>query len=220
MPQKTSKALERTKSTALALPKRFAIGNTEVRPEQFYRLPERQPSQKGPWSDEPDKLAWADPETDLSCIILRQDNATLSGYVGVDPGHPLHGYNHDALPLAVRNASHGGVDYAEPCRRYGPEAVRVCHIRPTGAPSHAPGTAEHDDKWWFGFRTSYPGDLVPVGMKPDRHREDGELYRDIHYVFGEVRKLARALKAVEHQSGKGSDLPLQLVSRHSDGENS
>lgn len=220
MPKKTSKALERTTSTALAHPKRFAIGNTEVRPEQFYRLPERQPSQKGPWSDEPDKLAWVDPETNLDCIILRQENGTLSGYVAVHPDHPLYGYNHDALPLAVRNASHRGIDFAEPCQQRGPEPVRVCHVRLSGVPSDAPGRDPHDDKWWFGFRTSYPGDLVPVGMKPDRHREDGELYRDIHYVFEEVSKLANALWAVEHQSGKGGDLPPQLVSHDSDGENS
>jgi hypothetical protein len=164
--KKTSKALAPTKSTASMLPQRFAIADTEIESEQFYRLPERQPTERGPWSDEPGKIAWTDHETGMDCIILRQENGTLSGYVSVDPDHPLHGYNHDALPRAVRNAAHGGIDYAEPCRRYGPEAVRVCHIRPTGAPSHAPGAAEHDDKWWFGFRTSHAGDLVPVGVSP------------------------------------------------------
>lgn len=211
--KKTSKALASTKSTAPALPQRFAIADTEIRPEQFYRLSERQPAERGPWSDEPGKIAWKDPETGLDCIILRQENSTLSGYVSVDPDHPLHGYNHDALPRAVRNASHGCVDYAEPCRKYGSEAVRVCHIRPTGTPSHAPGADHHDDKWWFGFRTSHPGDLVPVGMKPSRHREEGEVYRDMHYVFMEVRKLAHALKAFADRSVEGSSKPLQLGSR-------
>ena len=121
--------------------------------------------------------------------------------------------NHDALPRVVRNASHGGVDYAEPCRRHGPEAVRVCHIRPTGTPSHAPGKAEHDDKWWFGFRTSHPGDLVPTGIKPDRYREEGETYRDMHYVFAEVLNLARALKAFTDRPVEGRSEPLQLGSR-------
>jgi len=214
--KKTSKALAQAKSTAPAQPQRLPIADTEIRPEQFYRLPERLPTEQGPWSDEPGKVAWTDPATGLDCIILRQENSTLSGYVSVDPDHPLHGYNHDALPGAVRNASHGGIDYAEPCRRYGPEAVRVCHIRPTGAPSHAPGTAEHDDKWWFGFRTSHPGDLVPVGIKPNRHREEGEVYRDMHYVFVEVRKLACALKAFADRSTWGNSEPLRLDSRPAD----
>ncbi|GMN03917.1 hypothetical protein [Erythrobacter sp. MTPC3] len=211
--RKTSKALARTKSTAPALQQRFAIADTEIRPEQFYRLPERQPTERGPWSDEPEKIAWKDHETGLDCIILRQENSTLSGYVSVDPDHPLHGYNHDALPRAVRNVCHGCVDYAEPCRKYGPEAVRVCHIRPTGTPSHAPGEDHHDDKWWFGFRTSHSGDLVPVGMKPHRHREEGEVYRDMHFVFHEVRNLARALKAFTHRPVEGSSKPLQIGSR-------
>lgn len=211
--KKTSKAIAPTKSTAPTLPQSFVIANTEIRPEQFYRLPERQPTERGLWSDEPGKIAWKDPESGLDCIILRQENGTLSGYVSVDPDHPLHGYNHDALPGAVRNAPHGGIDYAEPCRRFGPEAVRVCHIRPMGAPSHAPGTAELDDKWWFGFRTSHPGDLVPVGIKPSRHREEGEVYRDMHFVFQEVRNLARALKAFTDRPVEGSSEPLQIGSR-------
>ena len=202
--KKTSKALTPTKSTAPTLPQRFAIADTEIRPEQFYRLPGRQPTERGPWSDEPGKIAWKDSESGLDCIILRQENSTLSGY------------NHDALPGAVRNASHGGIDYAEPCRQYGPEAVRVCHIRPTGTPSHAPGTAEHDNAWWFGFRTSHPGDLVPTGIKPDRYREEGETYRDMHYVFAEVRKLARALKAFAYPHVEGSSEPLQIGSRATD----
>ena len=196
--------------------KEIAIAETEIRPEQFYRLPERQPTERGPWSEEPGKIAWKDPETELDCIILRQENGTLSGYVSVDPDHSLHGYNHDALPRAVRNASHGGIDYAEPCRRHGPEAIRVCHIRPTGTPSHAPGKAEHDDKWWLGFRTSHPGDLVPTGIKPDRYREEGETYRDMHYVFAEVLNLARALKAFTDRPVEGNSEPLQIGSRSID----
>tara|TARA_R100001198_G_scaffold14559_1_gene6792 strand:- start:21270 stop:21932 length:663 start_codon:yes stop_codon:yes gene_type:complete len=213
--KKASKALAPTKSAA-PMPQRFAIADTEIRPEQFYRLPERQPTERGPWSEEPGKIAWKDPETELDCIILRQENGTLSGYVSVDPDHSLHGYNHDALPRAVRNASHGGIDYAEPCRRHGPEAIRVCHIRPTGTPSHAPGKAEHDDKWWLGFRTSHPGDLVPTGIKPDRYREEGETYRDMHYVFAEVLNLARALKAFTDRPVEGNSEPLQIGSRSID----
>jgi len=220
-------AAARTKDLA-RLPERFAIAGTVIRPEQLHRLPERQPPEYGPWTGEPGKLAWSDVATGLACIILRQTNATLSGYVAVGPDHPLWLYNHDALPAAVRNAVHGGIDYAEPCRQHGPEVVQVCHVRPDRSPSDVPGDDDHhehdghpDDKRWFGFRTSHPGDLVPIGDRPRHHREEGETYRSIAYVFDEVRALARVLKALETGSGGVSDerdRPLQIGSDTSAGD--
>lgn len=47
----------------------------------------------GPWQDEPDKIQYVDEATGLPCLIVRngKEIGALCGYVGVLPGHPLHG---------------------------------------------------------------------------------------------------------------------------------
>lgn len=209
----STRAVTPTKQDAVALPQRFAIGDTEIRPEQFYLVPERHPKGPGPWNQEPDKLAWTDPATGLACIVLRQDNGTLSGYVAVDPGHPLWGFTWDAVPSAIGKAPHRGIDYAELCLHTGPERIRVCHTRPAQMHRNAPQGADaagHDDKWWFGFSTSAPGDFVPKGAKPRLHREEGEVYRTLDYVFEQTRELAAQLSSVGHGHDGDAGVPLQL----------
>lgn len=65
----------------------------------------------GPWEQEPDKVTWVDPETDLDCMIVRNHHGVLCGYVGVPRTHPWHGvaYNgcvnkHAPKTLAKRQA--------------------------------------------------------------------------------------------------------------------
>ena len=216
MPKKktTGRAVVPVKATKLALPERFAIGDTEIRPLQLYRNPERHPRGAGPWTGEPDKLAWVDPATGLSCIILRQSNGTLGGYVAVAPSHPLWGFAYDAIPAELDVAPHRGLDYSESCREYERESIAICHVseRRRSARTHPSGREKNtsDDTWWFGFGCDAPGDLVPHGYKPPLHREEGEVYRSIDYVFEETRSLARSLKAVEDQTGLSSGVPLAL----------
>lgn len=47
----------------------------------------------GPWQEEPDKIQYVDEATGLPCLIVRNGPTigALCGYVGVLPGHPLHG---------------------------------------------------------------------------------------------------------------------------------
>lgn len=198
--QSNRRAVTAARNTNLAqLPERFAIGDTEIRPEQFYVIKDRHPRERGPWSDEPvDKLAWRDAATGLACILLRQHDGVWAGFVGVEPGHPLHGFHADALPAAAGLSPHGGIDYAEACSRQGPEAIQICHVpqrdrvRPTGQ------VMQRDDAWWFGFAADKPGDLVPTGAKPRLAREEGEIYRDIDFMYRETTKLAHQLKEIEH----------------------
>ena len=68
-----------------ALPERFAIGGTEVRPVQLFTNPHRHPGGPGPWEEEPDKLAWIHAKTGKHCILLRQPSGAWSGFVGIDP---------------------------------------------------------------------------------------------------------------------------------------
>ena len=214
--KKPGRAIAPVKSnTNLAQPnQRFAIGDTEIRPLQLYRNPERHPRGFGPWTGEPDKLAWVDAETGLSCIILRQASGVLGGYVAVPIGHPLWGFAYDAVPADLDISAHRGLDYSESCREHERESIAICHVseRRTNKRAHPAGREKNisDDTWWFGFGCDKPGDLIPDGYKPPLHREEGEVYRSIDYVYEETRSLARSLKAIEDASASSGGVPLRL----------
>ena len=82
--------------------------------------------QPGPWDDEPDKVQWPDEATGLPCLIVRGPVGGLCGYVGVLPGHPLHGVDHSDCPKACGKEwcdhrpehfleAHGGITFAGKC---------------------------------------------------------------------------------------------------------
>lgn len=183
-----------------ALPKRFAIGGTEVRPLQLYTVPERHPAGSGPWDGEPDKLAWQDAASGLDCILLRQPKGVWGAFVAVTAAHPLWGYACDAIPGSLELRTHGRIDYAEQCASYEPEEIRICHASPSQ--KHRPYVPlEADDRrgdaWWFGCAADKPGDYVPQGGKPILAREHGETYRDMDYMYQVAVDLAAQLAAIE-----------------------
>jgi hypothetical protein len=181
-----------------------------------FRVGERHPEGNGPWKMEADKIAWRDRETGMDCIIRRAAvGGYLCGYVAVPSGHPVFGFEGDALAaLGIR--PHGGVDHASPCEELEPEAVSVCHVRErdpairrNSARAAAAGVdRQHDDAWWFGFSCDKPGDLQPT--RPDApasvrgsHVGLKSVYRDETYVLAHVIDLAAQLHAIGH----GLDLP-------------
>lgn len=67
---------------------------------------------RGEWDAEPDKLQWIDAETGLDCLMVRTNHSGhWCGYVGVPPGHSLHGTSYDGVDVNV----HGGLTFAEGC---------------------------------------------------------------------------------------------------------
>lgn len=72
----------------------------------------------GAWQQEPDKKQWRDEATGLPCLIVRGPSGGLCGYVGVAPGHPLHGKDYDAVDADV----HGGLTFAHGCIELDQEA--------------------------------------------------------------------------------------------------
>ena len=185
----------------------YAIANTAIAATQLFKIPARHPHGEGPWDNEADKIAWIDERTGIPCIILRQTNGTLSGYAAVEPGHPLYGYNHDAIPSELRVVSHGGLNYAEACNQTMPEAISVCHVEPLKRPhSDMPDRfADDGDLWWFGFDTNHAYDFVPNERIPEGQRiHDGKVYRDQAYVYRECIKLAAQLHRIE----TGIDIPI------------
>ena len=76
--KKTKRAL-----AVSAAPVTYPIANTIVAATQLFQVTERHPDENGPWNDEADKIGWIDERTGRQCIILRQTDGTLSGYVAV-----------------------------------------------------------------------------------------------------------------------------------------
>jgi len=195
---------KKTPGTALVpstSPRSYPVAGTTIQLTQLHIVPNRHPAGRGPWTDGPDKLAWTDQATGLACTILRDDDGTLGGYVGLGPNHPLFGFSHDAIPGTFGIGVHGGLDYGKACDG-GPEATSVCHPEQTGA----------DPLWWFGFTCNRNTDLVPG--KPVREQgigaENGRTYKTVGYVYGETVKLAAQLKAADGKEGGASGVPLNL----------
>jgi len=191
-----------------AAPVAYAVAATSITALQVYHNPDRKPDGDGPWNREADKVAWVDEETGLGCIMLRQTNGTISGYVGVPTQHPLFGFKADAVPLEVSKIVHGGVTYGKACEvnRFArvasgkprKERYTVCHVTRTRVVQdyRTAQTTEdefHEDLWWLGFDTDHLGDLVPGSS---RLRRAGDVYRDQSYVYANCIALARKLKFI------------------------
>lgn len=155
----------------------------------------------GPWRDEPDKMVWVDPPTDLDCMIHRGPAGALCGYVGVGPDHPWHGMRYDEIDVEV----HGGLTYGSDCADSDNEADGLCHVPEPGRPH---------DVWWLGFDCAHSFDFMPKFRADelklaDEFEAEGKLeeaklfrrdksygiftpvYKTIDYVKAEVESLAK-----------------------------
>lgn len=105
-----------------------------------YRTVDKSEWPRGEWDDEPDKVQWPDPATGLPCIARRAMRGNWCGYVGVAPGHPLHGRDYDSVGEHIE--CHGGLTFAEACEPNAHAARDICHLADAGEPEHV---------HWFGF---------------------------------------------------------------------
>lgn len=202
----------REEGVTLVTGRAYATRDRTVPASEVFFVPGGKPSVDGPWLGEADKLSWRDEETGLECIMLRDTHGGhLCGYVGVPQGHPLWGWDHEAVPATVGIEVHGGLTYSQICaegprpvRRLVAEARRICHVPPSAvrymplqhATDHRPGDAH---AWWFGFSCDHVYDVVPSDRQ-DRARflgaETAAEYRDDAYVVREILNLARQLRAI------------------------
>ncbi len=202
-------------------PVAYPVAGTSITALQVYHNPDRKPSGDGPWNNEGDKVAWVDSETGLGCIMLRQEDGTLSGYVGVGPDHPLYGFEAVAVLLGVSSVVHGGITYGKACevnrtelRAKGKprkERYTVCHVTRTRWVQDYEDvqTTEdkfgHEDLWWLGFDTNHVGDLRP---NDEYHTpRKGEIYRDQAYVYKNCIALAKRLKEVADRKVATREIP-------------
>jgi hypothetical protein len=153
-------------------------------------------TEPGPWQDEPDKVQWVDAATDLDALAVRNHWGSWCGYVGVPPGHPLHGVSFHDLPYDLE--VHGGLTFAGGCDEEAPEGTGICHIPEPGRPAEV---------WWLGFDCGHAWDLQPGMVQFEKEtfgHESGTMalferigrtqtYRDLDYVRREVAGLAAQL---------------------------
>lgn len=152
---------------------------------QAYRTFNKFLWKSGPWSDELDKAVWTDPATGLDCMHRRcEDGGYLCGYVAVEPGHPLYGFEHDAIPAALGVTAHTGLVESGLCD-YGREDEVMCHIPAEGRPH---------DVWWFGFKCDTEDDHLPTGGT--RSGDQSGIYRSTTYVREQCERLAMRLAEV------------------------
>jgi len=187
--------------------KPYLIAGTSIVPVQLFHVPSRQPRQEGPWRDEPDKLSWTDKATGMPCIMLRARLGTLSGYVAVNTEHPLFGFDYRAVPADLGIQPHGGLNYSAACDEEADERVSVCHVSGQPRVRQSRDKQEHpvssEELWWFGFACDKSYDLVPGCYQIHMSAENGQTYRDEHYVFTQCANLARQLAAAGDDMGSG-----------------
>ncbi len=128
----------------------------------------------GPWLSEPDRRQWFDVFSALPCLINRNVNGSLCGYVGVPESHPMYEISMSDVPDNLHDV-HGGITYSN---------FMSDEFQSFGK-----------DIWWLGFDCDHLHDLSPAvhdnqGFKRNRHYLE---YRDIDYVTDDVGKLAEQL---------------------------
>lgn len=139
----------------------------------------------GEWDNEPDREEWR--AHGFPCLIVRAGpTGALCGYVGLPPGHPLHGktYGDDDV--------HGGITYGDTCRE------AICHVPREGEPAEV---------WWLGFDCAHSSDTKPVSnggfeamnMFSELFSGGSSVsggYKSVAYVRAETEQLAEQLRAL------------------------
>jgi hypothetical protein len=200
----------REKGVTLVAGQPYAMGDRSIIAGAVYYVDVEAGNRRDGRLGEADKIAWLDPATGYECIIMREPRGEyLRGFVGVEPGHPLYGFGHKAVPPELDIEVHGGLTYSAVCQkgsspqpRLLEQARAICHVlRPARFAPIVDATDHHAgaDAWWFGFDCNHIYDLVP-GEPRDRARflggETGATFKDDGYVYDQVVDLAAQLRAI------------------------
>lgn len=139
-----------------------------------------------------DRVQWPDTATGLPCLAVRHPTCGhWCGYVGLPPGHPLHGGGSDDIDKIVSGV-HGGITCTDICDR------PPCADESEGA-CHAPSAGEPDHMWWVGFDCAHACDASPLTVSNKRDMELASIlpatYRTLAYVQYTCASLAAQLAA-------------------------
>ena len=152
----------------------------------------------GPWKSEPDRKAWTDEASGLSCLVLRGPSGSWCGYVGVPSSHPAHGLPYSQYEVPLEKVSDGSAT---------PDSVKI-QKAVNDLQVHGGLTYSGSDELrspplhWFGFDCSHAGDWSPkYDDVSDLGRETGwgatEEYRTLDYVMAECASLAKQLASIK-----------------------
>ncbi|MBY0282339.1 MAG: hypothetical protein K2W81_00090 [Sphingomonas sp.] len=171
----------------------------DTSPRQAYTTFSKSGWGSGPWNSELDKAVWIDPATGLDCMYRRcSDGGYLCGYVAVEPGHPLYGFDHGAIPSSLGITAHTGLVESGLCA-HGKESEAMCHVPAEGRPH---------DVWWFGFKCDEDCDHLPDGRRQRGGADRMGIYRSTTYVADQCTRLAAQLDEV----ARANAAPLAISS--------
>lgn len=149
----------------------------------------------GPWQNEPDTHDWTTPAGLPARARRAPQQGTWGTYIGLPPGHPLHGIDHDDMPHILGAVGHRTPTYSGPA---------------------LPDGSEDDGTWWVGTDAMGPFDYAPgwvilrvitiVGINSANQRTVGlalsalnnpdTVYRTLSYLKGCTDLVADVLAAM------------------------
>jgi hypothetical protein len=184
----------------------------------------------GPWQGEPDALDWRDAATGYACAIRRNsDIGSLCGYVGVAPGHALHGWRcDDSLLLRDEFEKGDGKFGILDLFVYAASGAHARGTIPLGLALKAHGGVNWSGAmpdgsgggaWWFGFDCAHSGDYAP-GLHATLKRL--HIMEDTTRSFAEMEKHlglgapmpwgeANTYRTVDYVKAECATLALQLA---------
>ena len=163
----------------------------------------RNPWPTGPWDNEPDHVAWTEPETGYACCAIRQPVfGNWLGYVRVPPESLLAGLHfNDRITVPP--------GWSDKLMRIGDDVgiidtfVEVFNPKnenddrlPLSLLVAVHGGLTYSQDNWFGFDCGHAGDLSP-GLPITFHRAFCCTYRSLEFVRHEVNQLAWQLAELD-----------------------
>lgn len=164
---------------------------------------------------------WTSKEGYPCVAIINTSLGNRCGYVGIPPGHPLHGvsYSDDcpALRGGLQDATHEPVGkrgilalvcFAANGGRASMDVVFDVHGSVTFTGDGKDGCPVYADVWWVGFDCGHAGDGHDIELMNEemqafyrKHPElqrvhEGDIVRTLDYVVQECENLAEQLKRV------------------------
>ena len=133
-------------------------------------------------------------------VVLMGSLGHRCGYVGVPPGHPLHGIEYSSPCAALQEVSdEEGIGQrgiiplviaaCNPDRMLAPDVVFDVH----GGITYS-GEGDYpvpSDLWWFGFDCAHHGDAPDLGSR--RYGDCGGVHRSLEYCEQQCESLAEQL---------------------------
>lgn len=161
----------------------------------------------GEWDAEPDKVQWFDERVGLPMLAVRHPElGHWCGYVGVAPGHPLHGAKYQDVDENFD--VHGGITFSGKCQPGGGENHGICHVPEPGEP---------DDVWWFGFDCCHFNDLSP-GLEATMREVEARTRSSLGFKLGVPHPgFTKWYKPLVYVKVECYRLGRQLVMYHVDG---